>query len=101
MKSLIPTLREETDSCKAAEWLRQVIAEIGPCFHYDTLAEEYCSFDGEPLLSKSDCQRLTEGLDRAISILDFATFEDICLEAVWEQAGVRYDRRLNELVSIV
>ena len=98
MRIIIPALETETSESAASDWLRRIIAEIGPCFQFDTSPEDYTQSDGKPLFSEAECKRLAEGLDLAFDILGQNIFEDVCLRGVWEQLGVRFDERLDQLV---
>lgn len=100
MKTVIPALESGATVKAASDWLRQVIKAIGPCFHFDTPPEDYILADGKALLSRIEINRLAEGLERALEILGTEVFEDVCLQAVWEQLGVQYDAELDRLVPI-
>lgn len=100
MKSAISALESGATAKTASNWLRQIVYAIGPCFHFDTLPEDYIQCDGKRLLSKAECKRLAQALDRASEIIGREVFEDICLQAVWEQLGLRYDPKSDQLVSI-
>ncbi len=100
MKTVIPTLESKATATAASDWLRWIIAGIGPCFHFDTPPEDYILSGGKALLSRIECDRLARGLDRALEILGDNVFEDVCLQAVWEQLGVQYDAQLDRLVPI-
>lgn len=100
MKTVIPPLESGATAKAASDWLHAIIARIGPCFHFDTPPEDYISADEKPLLSNLECEKLARELDRALDILGNDDLQNICLEAVWKQLGVKYDAQVDHLVPI-
>jgi hypothetical protein len=98
MDVTIPPLSPTADPRDARHWVRQVVAAIGPGFHFDTPASEYLSADGRSLLSGGRARRLDAGLRRARRILGSSRFETLCRDSCWAALGCRYDRRRDMLV---
>ncbi|MCL4736354.1 MAG: hypothetical protein KJ050_15620 [Candidatus Omnitrophica bacterium] len=98
MKS-VPAINKESTNQEASDWLRKIIGEIGPCFHFDTPPEDYYQADGKPLLSEKEQEDLAQGLCISLAILGQDLFENICFQSVLSQLGTRYDEKLNELVA--
>ncbi len=98
MDQIIQSLHTNVDRVGAVRWLRRTVRSIGAGFHIDTPPDEYVDEAGRASFCPADARRLARGLDIAARVLGRENFENLCLQEVWRDLGVRYDPVKDALV---
>jgi len=96
----IPELEYGFERLDLVRWLREVIALIGPGFHFETAADEYVNAEGERIFTIDAAKRFDADLKHAAARLGRTYFEARCLREVWRAGGYRYSVCEQRLIAV-